>query len=281
MKYVALLSGGKDSCFNILHCHNQGHELVAAASLRPPDGQDELDSYMYQTIGQDAIHLVAQALDVPLYRRIISGAAIAQGGEYGARNDQQGVAGDETEDMYALLSDVKEHHPDVQGVSVGAILSNYQRVRVEHVCRRLNLTALSYLWQRPQDALLSEMISAGLTAVLIKVAGIGLAPEHLGKTLGEMQPTLTRLNETYGSHICGEGGEYETLTLDMPLFKSRIRLLETETVIHSDNAFATVAYLRVKRAVLEPKQVLPSPPQYALAVPPLLDDESEDIRRSL
>lgn len=24
--------------------------------------------------------------------------------------------------------------PDVQGVSVGAILSNYQRVRVEHVC---------------------------------------------------------------------------------------------------------------------------------------------------
>ena len=25
-------------------------------------------------------------------------------------------------------------HPDVQGVSVGAILSNYQRVRVEHVC---------------------------------------------------------------------------------------------------------------------------------------------------
>lgn len=28
---------------------------------------------------------------------------------------------------------VQEHHPDVKGVSVGAILSNYQRVRVEHV----------------------------------------------------------------------------------------------------------------------------------------------------
>lgn len=27
----------------------------------------------------------------------------------------------------------KENHSDVQGVSVGAILSNYQRVRVEHV----------------------------------------------------------------------------------------------------------------------------------------------------
>jgi diphthamide synthase (EF-2-diphthine--ammonia ligase) len=28
----------------------------------------------------------------------------------------------------------------------------------------------------------------------------------------------------YGAHICGEGGEYESLTLDLPLFKHRIRL---------------------------------------------------------
>ena len=39
MKYVGLLSGGKDSCFNLLHCQRNGHELVAAASLGPPDGK--------------------------------------------------------------------------------------------------------------------------------------------------------------------------------------------------------------------------------------------------
>ena len=39
MKYLALLSGGKDSCYNLLHCSKQGHELVAAASLHPPNGQ--------------------------------------------------------------------------------------------------------------------------------------------------------------------------------------------------------------------------------------------------
>ncbi len=39
MKYVALLSGGKDSCFNLLHCHKNGHELVAAASLGPEPGK--------------------------------------------------------------------------------------------------------------------------------------------------------------------------------------------------------------------------------------------------
>jgi len=37
------------------------------------------------------------------------------------------------------------------------------------------------------------MIAAGMEAVLIKVAGIGLTAKHLGKTITEMQPTLTTL----------------------------------------------------------------------------------------
>jgi diphthine-ammonia ligase len=86
------------------------------------------------------------------------------------------------------------------------------------------------------------MIDSGLEAILIKVAGIGLTTKHLGKTLADMEPTLTKLvhlelclalttdlkppfqNNLYGSHICGEGGEYESLTLDCPLFEHRIVL---------------------------------------------------------
>ncbi|KDQ64620.1 hypothetical protein JAAARDRAFT_118085 [Jaapia argillacea MUCL 33604] len=279
MKYVGLLSGGKDSCFNLVHCHKNGHELVAAASLGPEHGKEELDSYLYQTVGQDAVQFVAQALEVPLYRKVISGAAVEQGSEYGGRDagDGGGVKGDETEDLFDLLVQVKATHPDIEGVSVGAILSNYQRVRVEHVCRRLSLTPLCYLWQRDQGELLAEMVDAGMEAILIKVAGIGLTTKHLGKTLGEMQPTLINLNNLYGSHICGEGGEYESLTLDCPLFKHRIRLTETETVIHSDNDFATVAFLRIKDAVLEPK----SPAEFTVEPPPLLEDEFTEIRDTM
>ena len=60
-------------------------------------------------------------------------------------------------------------------------------------CRRLGLTVLAYLWQREQDELLQEMIDAGLVAIIIKVAGIGLTEKHLGKTLAEMQPTLVKM----------------------------------------------------------------------------------------
>ncbi|KAF7332035.1 Diphthine--ammonia ligase [Mycena kentingensis (nom. inval.)] len=278
MKFVALLSGGKDSCYNLLHCRINGHLLVCAASLGPAHGKDELDSYMYQTVGQDAIELVAQALDVPLYRRIISGHAIEKGSEYGPRNNSSGVSGDETEDLYELLSTVKSHHPDVEAVSVGAILSNYQRVRVEHVCRRLSLTPLCYLWQRDQGELMSEMIAAGMESILIKVAGIGLTTKHLGRTLAQMEPTLVNLHDLYGAHICGEGGEYETLTLDCTLFKQRIILNEVETVIHSDNDFATVAFLRVKNASLQDK---PTAVSEDCRIPDLLDEHAAAVRKRI
>ncbi|KAH7343671.1 hypothetical protein B0J17DRAFT_643380 [Rhizoctonia solani] len=238
MKFVALLSGGKDSCYNIVHC----------------TGMDMSSSLLHH-VGQDAIELVAAALDVPLLRHTIHGAAIEQGGEYGNRagkadGESEGVEGDETEDMFTLLSEVKDAYPDIQGVSVGAILSNYQRVRVDHVCQRLGLTPLCYLWQRDQRELMSEMIAAGVEAILIKVAGIGLKEQHLGKTLAQMETIFHNLNDKFGAHICGEGGEYETLTLDCPAFKKRITINETETIIHSDHSFATVAYLQIKDASL-------------------------------
>lgn len=40
-------------------------------------------------------------------------------------------------------------------------------------CSRLGLSSLAYLWRRDQQELLSEMISSGIEAVLIKVAAMG------------------------------------------------------------------------------------------------------------
>lgn len=244
---------------------------------------EEIDSYLYQTVGQDAIEFVAKALDVPLYRRTISGVAIQQGSEYGSReaSAQSAIVGDETEDLFELLSEVKVS--DSLGCLprklrrfcrsnilkyLGYLSERFYRIisgsewsmcksfdlnfvsPLKYVfcpsqrCRRLGLTALCYLWQRDQDQLLEEMINNGMEAILIKVAGIGLKPVHLGKSLSEMQMKLRELvcfpemhyraisysyfillqNRLYGAHICGEGGEYETLTLDCPLFKRRLHM---------------------------------------------------------
>ncbi|NXY70958.1 DPH6 ligase, partial [Glareola pratincola] len=243
-------SGGKDSCYNMMQCVAAGHQIVALANLRPAEntGQtDELDSYMYQTVGHHAIDLYADALDLPLYRGFIKGTSVNTGKVYTTCQE------DEVEDLYHLMKLVKDKE-GVEGVSVGAILSDYQRVRVEDVCRRLDLQPLAYLWRRNQEILLKEMISSNIKAIIIKVAAFGLDPDkHLGKTLDQMEPYLLELSEKYGVHVCGEGGEYETFTLDCPLFKKKIVVDSAKVVVHSADAFAPVAYLRFLKLHLENK----------------------------
>jgi len=56
MKVVALISGGKDSCFNMLKCFEEGHQVVCLANLFPPE-QKEIDSYMYQSVGSEGIEV--------------------------------------------------------------------------------------------------------------------------------------------------------------------------------------------------------------------------------
>jgi diphthine-ammonia ligase len=65
---------------------------------------------MYQTVGQDGLHLIAEALDLPLIRGTISGKAVDQGSDYAATTSSRvrgHVDGDETEDLFCLLQKVK------------------------------------------------------------------------------------------------------------------------------------------------------------------------------
>lgn len=62
----------------------------------------ELDSYMYQTAGHEVIEGVAQALNLPLYRRALTGTSLNLNENYAGPHE-----GDEVEDLYELLREVK------------------------------------------------------------------------------------------------------------------------------------------------------------------------------
>lgn len=53
--------------------------------------------------------------------------------------------------------------------------------------------SFAYLWRREQKELLYEMANAGVNAILIKIAAIGLKPIHLGKSIGQMYPLLCKM----------------------------------------------------------------------------------------
>ena len=258
MKFVALISGGKDSLYSTLECVRNGHELVACVHLGAPVSETE-ESYMYQTAASEVIPiLVEDCLCVPLvlYQRI--GTSVNTSLMYQTISE-----GDEVEDLFLALKKAKQQFPDVKGVSSGAILSTYQRMRIEHVCSRLGLTSLSYLWRiDPQHILLKRMLDDGIEAILVKVAcPPGLIPhKHLNKTIGQLYNSgiLHKLHDRYQFQMCGEGGEYESLVLDCPLYKKKLIIDEVEIVESSDGVGSLIVkkcHTEAKVSV-EPEQVL-------------------------
>lgn len=67
------------------------------------------------------------------------------------------------------------------------------------------------------------MFSYGIEAIVIKVASLGLSKEHVGIPLQHLLPHLQGLSKKWGAiNYAGEGGEYETLVLDCPLYHSKL-----------------------------------------------------------
>lgn len=286
---VALLSGGKDSTFSMLHCLANGHRIVALANLHPADNVDDSDSFMYQTIGHRTLPLFEQVFALPLYRRAISGTAVNKDRSYGHAQRQ-----DEVEDMTALLQTVIEAHPTVKAVCTGAILSDYQRTRVESVATRLGLTSLSFLWHFPmlppyfETTLLSDMAAVGQDARIIKVASGGLDETALWQNVADgrfYNKTVARMAR-YGAlgvgAALGEGGEYETLAISGPtsLWKGRIEVDDSNIRTRPGEAGSASVSLAGARAVM--KQSAKSlETEVGPRIPPVFDDKFASIRDSL
>lgn len=294
LKIVALISGGKDSLFSLLHCLANGHDVVALANLYPavpPGGSaiEDTDSFMYQTIGHAVIPLYEKALGLPLYRKEIDGSAINQSKTYGpAPSDAE--KSDETEALVPLLRKVMAAHPEVNAVSTGAILSDYQRTRVESVALRLGLTPLSYLWQYPhlppgtQTSLLEDMTAVGQDSRIIKVASGGMDDSFLWQNVADYRTKarLVKAAQRFGTGgdgaALGEGGEYETLAIagPPPLWKARIVVGdEDRTVLPGEAGSASVKIANADVAPLENTQT------QQVRVPQLLDEQFDGLLRRM
>lgn len=273
LNVIALISGGKDSLFTLLHCIQNGHKVVALGNVYPKlpenahsDASEDKDinSFMYQTVGHSVIPLFAEALQLPLYRQQIAGTSTQTGRYYDS--SLVDASTDETEDLIPLLEEVMKVHPEVNALCSGAILSTYQRTRIESVALRLGLTPLAYLWQYPFLAppsarldsltgLLDDMNAAGCDSRIIKIASGGMPEDLLWANLAHVK-TMKRIVSNMAlffeddepglrGAVLGEGGEFETLALDGPrqLWKSRIDIDVKENSVVSEEG--GVKWLRV------------------------------------
>lgn len=94
--------------------------------------------------------------------------------------------------------------------------------------------------------LFEEMVSAGVRAIVAGVAAEGLGPEWLGRPLdGSALAELKGLRDRYGISVMGEGGEYESMTLDSPMHLKRIEAESSERRLERGSGTLEVTGIRL------------------------------------
>lgn len=218
--WICLFSGGKDSSLALYRALERGLDVRRLVTVHPTG-----DSYMYHVPATDLATLAAESIGIPLVD--VEPADFEAEGAI-----DSGVQGDsELEPLEAALRELdSELSGGIAGVVAGAVESEYQTDRIEAMCDRLGCDLFAPLWREEPRELADAMLDAGFEIRIVRVAARGLDEFWLGRTLdGSAIAELEALNEEYGVHVLGEGGEFETVVVDGPHMDRRISLeYETE-----------------------------------------------------
>ncbi len=226
MRLGVLFSGGKDSTL-ALHKAAEKEEVTCLVTIV----SENKESYMFHTPNIDITVLQAEALGLPLIRKVTEG-----------RPDEE--LKDLEEAIVQAIKDFK-----IDGVVTGAVESVYQASRIQQICNRLDIWCFNPLWKRNQKVLLEEIVAAGFKIVISGVFAYPLDKNWLGKQIDkDIIEKLVALSEEYGLSPSGEGGEIETTVLDAPLFENRIEIVDSEVEAQGNSGV-----FRIKRARLTGK----------------------------
>jgi diphthine-ammonia ligase len=223
MRVAVLATGGKDSALALYRVLNVGYEvkcLVCMVPLRE-------DSWMFHYPNIGLADLFAEAVGFPLVKA-----------------ETLAVKEEEVEDLKRLIEGL-----DVDGIVSGAIASTYQKSRIEKICEQLKLKCVAPLWHENPLSILKEIVELRFDVIVTGVYAYGFSKEWLGRKIDNAAiEALIELNRRFGISLVGEGGEYETLVLDAPFFKKRIKIVEAEKTWKNQSG-----YFLIKKAKLESK----------------------------
>jgi ABC transporter with metal-binding/Fe-S-binding domain ATP-binding protein len=211
--WVSLFSGGKDSSWALYRALEEGLNVSRLLTVHP-----EGDSYMYHVPETRLARLVAESVGIELVEVEPEDFEAHAAEDSGAQGDA------ELEPLEAALESLQSEL-DLVGVTAGAVESEFQTHRIQDMCDRLGIDLFAPLWQEDPRGLADAMLDAGFEIKIIQVAAGGLDESWLGRTLDEdALEELEKLNDKYGVHILGEGGEFETFVVDGPHMERRVEL---------------------------------------------------------
>lgn len=221
MKVAVLYSGGKDSNY-ALYKASQDHEISCLITLQPIN--DESLLFHYPNVWITTVQ--ASILEIPQIFHF--------------------VENDELSSLYEVLSLAKKEYA-IEGVVTGGIKSKFQYDKFGRVFENLDIKVLAPIWGVQEDTYLNSLIDEGFKFVMVSVSALGLGKEWLGKEFDRsMVNRFLEMAKRYRFNPSLEGGEGETLVLDMPLFKKKLVILDSHIVWYKDRGMLKIDQLGLR-----------------------------------
>lgn len=226
MNVAILFSGGKDSTMALYYALKEKEDVKYLLSMKSVNEE----SYMFHVPNIHVTDLLAEALDIPIISAVTPG-----------------VKEEELEDLKREFEKLKSL--GVEAIYTGALYSVYQKSRIEKLGSEVGLKIVSPYWHVDELEYMREIVSLGFKVIICGVAAWGLDESWLGRVIDDdVIDELVKLNEKYQVNIAFEGGEAETLAIDGPIFKKRLKILKDKKEWHLDSG----VYI-IEDAILEEK----------------------------
>lgn len=207
MNAAILFSGGKDSCYSAYLTKEKGHEIKCLISIF----SENKESYMFHTPSIKCVEQQAKVMEIPLMIQKTKGK-------------KEG----ELRDLEKAIAKAKKKYK-IDTIVTGALHSVYQAERIKKICDKLNLKCFNPLWHKDEIKYLEELLKNKFHVIIVGVFAYPLDKSWLGRKIDEQFiKEVKGLKEKYKIHAAGEGGEFETLVLDCPLFKKPLEIKDTK-----------------------------------------------------
>jgi diphthine-ammonia ligase len=206
LRIAGLFSGGKDSTYAIFKSILQKNDLCCIMTMHPSTD----DSLLFHYPTTNLLGKVSKVLNVPVIEHHCN---IAEK-KY------------EVNQLTQLVKSAVDEF-SIEGLVHGCISSKFQLNIFQDICNKLNIRLISPLWNINNDYYYQQLLDEGFEIIITRVAALGLDKSWLGKLITrDSYSILKKLSHKYKFNITFEGGEAETLVLDCPLYKKRLRVTD-------------------------------------------------------
>ncbi len=203
MKVAALWTGGKDSSLACYKALKQGLEVAFVMTFiwdRPPPSHP-----------LPLIRLQSEVLEIPFYWERVTPPYF---------------------EAYKLAVQELKEDFGIEGLVSGDIshIDSFHGNWLDDVCKDTGVEMIKPLWEMDRAQIFEDLVDNGFKAMFTCVKEPWFSEAWLGRTINTkiIKELKVRSSET-SMDICGENGEYHTMTLDAPFYRQAIHVkFETE-----------------------------------------------------